>query len=66
MYPKGHAYNDLDIEDRLLEGRLPIAVCRAPQPPPLLTLILLLGGKANLSRSFGSAPDSGLPPREGR
>ncbi|KAJ7352228.1 hypothetical protein DFH08DRAFT_1077956 [Mycena albidolilacea] len=28
MYPKGHAYNDLDIEDRLLEGRLPIAAAK--------------------------------------
>ncbi|KAJ7893331.1 hypothetical protein B0H14DRAFT_2559744 [Mycena olivaceomarginata] len=28
MYPKDHMYNDLDIEDKLLEGRLPIAAVK--------------------------------------
>ncbi|KAJ7793948.1 hypothetical protein B0H14DRAFT_2622324 [Mycena olivaceomarginata] len=28
MYPKGHMYDDLDIEDKLLEGHLPIAAAK--------------------------------------
>jgi hypothetical protein len=28
LYPRDHPYNEDDIEEKLLEGPLPIAVCR--------------------------------------